>query len=344
MKMVLVEDDDAQITQYTEVLEDYIERLSRPIKMCVCRTVDEARERVDSSVDAIVMDLNLGRDTHDGTEVIAELKDHFRVPVAVLTGTPSDADNDPPVVRVFTKGEHGFEDVLDCLWDIYSIGLTRIMGGRGLLEKQLNSVFQNNLLPSLDVWVGYGADDPERTEKALLRFALGHLVAELEGDETPCFPEESYLAPPLKRSLTTGTLLRRTEDETCHVVMTPACDLVVRDGRCKAEWVVVAEVVSEGGVFGDLKGNAKDRKKKQDRLRSNSEAFYYHWLPKSALVEGGFLDFRQIQTIPRDRVTCEFEDLGARIAPSFIKDIVSRFSAFYARQGQPVIQLSAAST
>ncbi len=124
--------------------------------------------------------------------------------------------------------------------------------------------------------------------------------------------------------------------------MTPACDLVVRNGERKAERVVVAEIVSEREVFDTLKGNAKDRKRRQQRLRSNSEAYCYHWLPQSGLVGGGFLDFRRLQTISIDRFACEFECLGARIAPSFIKDIVSRFSAFYARQGQPVIHPAAA--
>ena len=337
LMVVLVEDDDSQVKQYKDVLDDYTVRLGRPIEMSVCRTVDEAKDQVDSSVDAVVLDLNLGKNTGDGTEVIDELRDHFRVPVAILTGTPSDADEDPPVVRVFTKGKHGFDEVLNHLWNIYSIGLTRIMGGRGLLEERLNRVFQRNLLPSLDVWLTYGAKNPDRTEKALLRFALGHLVADLEGDETPCYPEEAYLAPPLEDSFTTGTIVRRSSDKTDHVVMTPACDLVVRDGKRKVDWVVVAEIISEQEVFENLKGNANDRKRRQERLRRNSEDYCYHWLPKSGSVDGGFIDFRRLQTTALGRFTCEFQQLGARIAPSFIKDVVSRFSAFYARQGQPII-------
>ena len=338
LQLLLVEDEDDFVSQYRDVLCDYNDRHGRNIEMRVCKTLAKARSSLDASVDAAIVDLNLGKDTTDGGEVIDEIKEHFRVPVAVLTGTPDDADKNPPVIGVFTKGEHGFEDVLESLWDPYSIGLTRIMGGRGLLEEQLNKVFLRNLLPTLDSWIRYGHDNPKRTEKALLRYALGHLVAGLDGDETPCYPEEVYLAPPLDNALTTGSLVKRICDATCHVVMTPACDLVVRKGKSKVEEIILAKIVSEETVYATLKGNSKQKKQHKENLTRNSYMYCYHWLPKSKVVDGGYLDFRQLRTVPRDGMGDEFERLEARISPSFVKDIVSRFSAFYARQGQPVIE------
>lgn len=333
LQLLLVEDGDAFVKQYQDVLKDYVDQYDRDIEMRVCKTLDEAKSSLDASIDAAVVDLDLGKDTTDGGEVIAELKEHFRVPVAVLTGTPDDADDMPPVIRVFTKGKHGFADVLNCLWEPYSIGLTRIMGGRGLLEEQLNTVFLRNLLPTLDTWVGYGRVDPERTKKALLRYALGHLVAGLDGDETPSYPEEVYLAPPLDDALTTGSLVKRKGDETCHVIMTPACDLVPRNGIPKAESILLAKVVLEETVYAALNVNASHKRK----LKENNYKYCYHWLPKSKVVAGGYLDFRQLQTVPLNRIGIDYKPLDARIAPGFVKDIVSRFSAFYARQGQPVV-------
>lgn len=334
LRLLLVEDDARVVKLYAEVLEHYVGTHNRQIAMCVAKTLPDAKRSLDGSVDAAIVDLNLGRGTADGGEVISELKEHFRVPVAVFTATPGDAEDEPPVVGIFTKGQHRFDDVLDRLWGIYETGLTRIMGGRGLLEKHLNQVFLTNLLPTIDVWVGYGEEDSGRTEKALLRHALGHLVADLEGDETPCYPEEVYLAPPLEDSLQTGTLVQCKERKTCHVVMTPACDLVKRsDGKRNTDVVVVAQVVPEAAVFEKLKAKP-DR---QTRLMRNSDKICFHWLPKCGAVKGGFLDFRRLETVPLDGFESQFERLRVRIAPSFVKDIVSRFSIFYARQGQPKI-------
>ena len=242
------------------------------------------------------------------------------------------------MIRVFTKGQHGFDDVLHCLWEPYSIGLTRIMGGRGLLEERLNTVFLRNLLPTLDAWIRYGKKDAERTEKALLRYALGHLVAGLDGDETPSYPEEVYLAPPLDDALTTGSIVMRKGDNTCYVVMTPACDLVLRDGKPNVDSIILAEIVPEETVYAALNANAG----RQRKLKGNNDKHCYHWLPKSKVADGGYLDFRQLQTVPLAKLGCEFERFDTRIAPGFVKDIVSRFSAFYARQGQPVIDAPSA--
>lgn len=337
LQLLLVEDEEDAVSQYLEVLEDYRKETGRQIEMRVCESLSDARKNLDYSVDAAIVDLNLGRGTPGGADVISELREHFRVPVAVLTGNPFDADREPPVIEVFTKGKHGFEEVLDCLWEPYHIGLTHIMGGRGELEDQLNAVFLNNLLPTLKEWVRYGQHDIERTKKALLRFALGHLVANLDGDETPCYPEEVYLSPPLTKKLTTGSLVKRKNDAALYVVMTPACDLVPRNGQPKASSIQLVEILPEDGVFETLEGNVKARNSKQLKLRSNNFKPCFHWMPKSKSVSGGFLDFREVQSVQRGEFDSEFEQLDARIAPGFIKDIVSRFSAFYARQGQPEI-------
>ena len=338
LQLLLVEDDTSMVDQYQDVLEDYVKQHNVKIKMKDCKNLEKAKKKLNTSFDAVIVDLNLGGDTRDGGEVIEFLKKHFRVPVVIFTGTPADADTQPPVIDVFTKGEDGFCDVLNRLWQTHCIGLMRIMGGRGLLEEKLNTIFLENLLPTLDAWIGYGEEDKDKgteyMEKALLRYALSHLVAELDGDETPCYPEEFYLAPPLDKEPTTGSLVKRKKDKICYVVMTPACDLVLRNGKPKVDSILLAEIVPEDQLF-EVLGTNEGRKKK---LRSNNDKNCYHWLPKSKLVEGGFLDFCQLQTVSRDEFDCEFECLKARIASGFIKDVVSRFSTYYARQGQPTIK------
>ena len=121
---------------------------------------------------------------------------------------------------MYTKDQDLFEDVLDSLWAIYEVGLTKVMGGRGQLEQRLNRIFLKNLIPTINTWVDHGRQDLQRTEKALLRYTLGHLVADLEADEAPNYAEEVRLAPPLENSVQTGALVRRTTGRTCHVVVT----------------------------------------------------------------------------------------------------------------------------
>ena len=334
LQLLLVEDDDRVLKVYQDAVESYIEDKERQIDLHISKTLDDAKKILSPSFDVAIVDLNLGDGVSDGEEVINKIKELFRIPVAILTGTPESADNEPPVVRVFTKGTHEFQEILDLLWEIHEIGLTKIMGGRGELEKRLNEVFLTNLVPSIYAWLDHGRIDKDKTEKALLRFALGHLVAELESDQSPFYPEEVYLAPPLDLTLKTGSLVRLKEKETVHLVITPACDLVPRDsGSPKTDVIVVAEIIPEVTVFAKFKAN--DHVK--DRLRSNNYTNYYHCLPNCDSTTGGFIDFRRLVTVHWHELDNKIERLNVCIAPSFLKDIVSRFSTFYARQGQPTV-------
>jgi len=335
LELLLVEDDDRVVETYRAVLADYVEERRRRINMRRAKTLECAKRGLDSSIDVAIVDLNLGNDTSEGGAVIEELKAFFRIPVAILTATPADAEEEPPVVGVYSKDRHGFDEVLDRLWDVYAVGLTEIMGGRGLLEERLNRIFQTNLLPKIDTWLDYGRQDQDRTKKALLRYTLGHLVADLEAEDAPCYAEEVYLAPPVEDSVQTGTLVRRTGGDTCHVVMTPACDLVIRrEGKPKTDFVVVAEVVPEDTLFEELNANSK----RKGDLRGNRDSLSFHWLPGCGDIGGGFVDFRRLETAPWAGFEERFQLLQARVAPSFVKDIVARFSTFYARQGQPDIR------
>ena len=70
----------------------------------------------------------------------------------------------------------------------------------------------------------------------------------------------------------------------------------------------------------------------------NNKSAYYHWLPKTNFFEGGFLNFRKLSSLEIEQFQKKFRlPPKIQISPSFVKDIVARFSSYYARQGQPDI-------
>ena len=207
------------------------------------------------------------------------------------------------------------------------------MGGRGEIEKLLNKVFLKNLLPQRKKWVSYGAKDSERTERALLRYALNHLFQLLEEGEENCFPEEVYLHPPLSENITTGSIVKEKTNDQQFAVLSPACDLVIRgeNGKSNTDHILLVEIES---VDDALEG--KNNKSRRESLAKNNRQ-YFHWLPKTNFFEGGVLNFRKLQTVNRADFDEKFETPSIQISPPFVKDIVSRFSSYYARQGQPDI-------
>ncbi|MEM8452862.1 response regulator, partial [Morganella morganii] len=70
----------------------------------------------------------------------------------------------------------------------------------------------------------------------------------------------------------------------------------------------------------------------------NNKTGYYHWLPKVDFFPGGTINFRRVSTYSECELDTDFHKSNLQISPSFIKDIVSRFSSYYARQGQPDIE------
>ena len=148
----------------------------------------------------------------------------------------------------------GYADLLDRFWKIYETGLTRILGGRGVIEERLGNVFHNNLLPQIKRWQKYAQDDPARTEKALLRYTLNHLIQSIDIDVERYYPEEFYIYPPLSDEIRTGSILKeKGAGDRLFVVMSPDCDIVVReDGNRNTDRILLAQVLSAKTIFPGL--------------------------------------------------------------------------------------------
>ena len=342
-RLLIVEDNDQDLTTCRDTVARYRDEKQREVELVECRSVKEALEKLDNSFDGAIIDLRLADQGDEGNQVVSRIAElHFRIPVAILTGTPDAVDSDFAYIGVFKKGdpEAGYAVLLDRFWGIHNTGLTRIMGGRGIIEETLNKVFRENLLPQKDKWVAYGETDPSRTEKALLRHALSHLLQLLDDDGDRCFPEEVYLTPPLTDKIRTGSVVKeKSTDQRC-VVMNPACDLVIRDnGKCNTDRILIVEIDSQTSLFPGhpATGLNSSQKKELKKAYRNNKSTYYHWLPRTDFFEGGFLNFRKLSSLSSEEFNERFEKPAVQISPSFVKDMVARFSAYYARQGQPDI-------
>jgi hypothetical protein len=330
LKLLLVEDIDPEIKVCIDSAKRYSKERGLEIQIEKCKNVDEALKMLDGTYDGAIIDLKLGKEGNEGNQIINEIASSFtRIPVVVFTATPDTAASDFRYLELFKKGEVSFDTIFDLFLNIYNTGLTRIMGGRGIIEKTFSGVFSKNILSQKDIWIEYGKKDTERTEKSLLRYILNHLTLLLE-DETPFFPEEVYICPPFSDQLYTGSIIRRkAEKESAFVIMTPACDLVIRkEGKFKTDRILLISI----DIFEDY-----NEKGKIERRMDNSLDLYLHWLPSISNFKGGFLNFRKIHTISVEDYEKSYEKPDIQISPSFIKDIISRFSSYYARQGQPDI-------
>ncbi len=347
LRLMIVDDKEEELATCRDTVERYKDERQRDVHMVECRSVEEAFAQLDNSFDGAIIDLKLSDQGDEGNQVVRKIEDLcFRIPVAILTGTPDAADRDFTYIGVYKKGEPGtgYADLLDNFWDIYNTGLTRIMGGRGIIENALNRVFKQNVIPRKDKWVEYGRIDPHRTEKALIRHTLGHLLQLIDEDEGRCFPEEVYLAPPITNTVRTGSIVKN-ESGRQVVILNPACDLVIREnGTFKTDHIMIVMIENEADILSKILEGITNKGKKEKMLKKvygNNYTDYYHWLPQTEFFDGGFLNFRKIWTFTEERYKEAFSEPKIQISPAFIKDVVARFSSYYARQGQPDIDCSA---
>jgi hypothetical protein len=355
-RLLFVEDTPGDLKLYQETVTRYAKEKGREIEFVDYKTLEEALDKIDNSFDGAIIDLKLGHEADAGNRVIREIHDKYRIPVAILTGTPGNADSAfSEIIKVYKKGESGLDEILGDLLKIYDTGLTRIFGGRGHIEDTMNKVFWNNIIPQLDSWKSH-VECGENTEKALLRFIMNHLLEHLDDVSDCCLPEEMYIFPPVSLQIKTGGIVKKKNSNDYYVVLSPACDLACHDGQIKTNRILVCMIENyDISLLRTAKRNINLQISKGDdeptksekgtkiknaefiftRLPQNNYSNFYHYLPQTTKFKGGIIDFRKIETYNPSEFSSKFDKPFVQISMAFTKDIVSRFSSYYARQGQP---------
>lgn len=357
-KILLVEDDEDYQNRFENSVEVFKKQHNNlDFKYDIKENVRDVANIEDISYDGAIIDLHLDGNDQGGNEIVQNLHNEFsKIPIIFVTSFADSVDHHPSVINIRRREDGSYHGDLTLFLQIRNSGLTHIIGRKGLIEDQLREVYLNNLLPQIETWNRYGEADSERTERALLRYTLNHLSQLLEEDTELFFPEEVYLYPPATNKIMTGSIVK--ENNRWFVVLSPACDLVIRNGQFKTERILFVEIEKENKIVDrTLKSHRKEieeanaeKEKKYDilqRLFGNNHAPYFHWLPSVVFniaeggqlnFEGGFLNFRKLESLSLKKFRARFKDPSIQISPFFLKDIVSRFSSYYARQGQPDIE------
>ena len=384
MTLILIEDNDEETQSCKNAVNDFNDDHKNKgwcIQLVTHTNIEAASKELESSYfDGAIIDMKLADSGDEGNQALDVIRQHLkRIPVAIYTGTPDVADNsdDIPLIDVFKKGDATYEQLIYKFWDIYNTGLTKIMGGKGQIEKSLSQIFIKHLLPEISTkptaseksnWVSYAEKDSDDTEKALLRHTLNHLIHELYKSSENCYPDEMYIhLPNLEQDqvkVDTGCILQNKDNNKFYIVLSPACDLAEREeGECNTDRALLVEIQMLEDILSDdyfisnchggkklkkryLKSNPEFPKeyllKQQDndliKYQRNTKNLYYCWLPKtSCFNNGAVINFRRVTTYSQKELDESFNSPVIQVASPFLKDIISRFSSYYARQGQPDI-------
>lgn len=368
MRLLIVDDDENQLERYRDSIAEFSLQQNIEIRAEYQNNLEDGLQSLAEDFDGAVVDLKLSATAHvaTGNVIIKQIKNSKRFPVCVLTGYPDDLDEDlqeelskgPNLFFWLVKRDRQFSEVLNRLTMVYQSGVVEIVGPHGLIEEALHTIFWTHLAKTLSFW-NKQTESNENRKQRLVRFILSHLLLKLEinegGDLDDSYPDEMYVIPPFRDEWGTGDIATRAQDSSYFVILTPACDLA--QGKAKSIQIVEVESFESGIMLSEVNcykalskklsqgGREKeivDRDVEKQataldnliKLAGNSYSNRYHFLPSCQNFPGGLLNFQKVNSLPFAEFSGGFKKHGT-ITSVFLKDIVSRFAGYYARQGQP---------
>lgn len=346
MKILLVEDDQQTIETCKESASLYE---NDSIEIVSITSLSDNLIEFIGKVDFAIVDMTLNGDGQAGNTIINRMNTICsRIPTVIYTGTPDECDNEN-VLKVFKKTEK-CNEIFDFLYPIYQTGITEIIGHKGYLEKIINKYYQEVFIQQKELWIEKTTKvDPGIVKKALLRSSIYHIEELLNDPYDKALLEEFYVIN-FDTYLKPGQLFKKKDDSKYFILLTPACDLVERTDKqrnqkysidnltfCEIESI---EKIGYKECSSDDKTMNKEKRESAEKRFSNLGQ-YYQWLPPYGKVfKGGVVNFEKVFSEPINKIDHEFEKLKIKVADPYIKNIVSRFSSCFARQGQPDLMIS----
>ena len=363
---LLIDDDQNQELLFIEAINEINETTDLNITYKVVKTPESAMiELYQNYFKAIIIDLKLNNDDNavesdeeiSGNVLLRRIIEKEIVPIVVITGFPDkvSTDIDKSIVKVLPK-ETNLYDEINALIEKYSDSVFKIFGSRGEINKNIKELFWN-VIPQCFTSKNQDISllSKKKQETVIIRYISSWLSNKYMFDDKyiDVEPIEMYMFPnPIKQVCTCDIYKKYidTNIDEYFIVLTPSCDLANK----KVDEVILCKIKNYDEVQSfkerleiynneQNKESNKAKKAKGDLMKwfrnSHSDSLRYHFLPKVKDFTGGFVDFRSILSLEYDKESGEIIDdsylkIGV-ITESFKRDIVSRFSSYYHRQGQP---------
>lgn len=334
-KILHLEDEQENITNFQRTIDRYNRQHDCDIKYEAVLTLEDFNQKDIREYDAAIMDIKLNGKPYEGYEALDSMKESLeRIPSVIYTGTDSQNDN-KYALKTFTKGDDNVDEkILDFFVNIHKTGIMNILGGKGRIEQILSGIYNNNIRHNIEEWLTLAKEDSSKCETALLRF-IGHCIEDmLHTDCEKTYSAEVYISPLLNEELSPGLIIKDLKDNY-FVVITPACDLALHKGSRKSETIQLCAIENITKHFPGISNSSRNKRTAVFQNKNNM----FHYLPKCKIFEGGLINFQGLKTIEISEFETGNYKSIAKIASPYLKNILARFSNYYARQGQPDISL-----
>lgn len=350
IKMLILDDDSKAIESY----QDGIKRHNRDetkegnFTEYTANNLDEAYFYIErNKLDTAIVDLRLdreGAETESGNDAISKLIESFRLPIFVVTGSPTDLKEEyenHPMIQVITRADVNTSTILEKIAESYHSHYIQFFTRSGFLEKRINELYWNHLSHTSEAWLEVAKTVPE-FDKIISRHTVACLNEQLYVDGNigrfdKYHSGEVYICPPIKQHYHTGDIVQKNGEY--YVIMNPACDIVNKSKVGKLDFYLLVEIVNPLELSVVQNKGEEAREGYIQSSIANNQTERYHYLPCFADMQRGVIDFQRIRNIDvgitdKEEYIKQYKRI-ASISSPFLKDVIARFSLYYARQGQP---------
>lgn len=357
MKILIVEDDTMQRGVYQSVIDSEAD-----IVGIFAENKEEALRKIEEEdFDSAIVDLNLDSTSgnSEGNEVIKTIFKKMRIPVYVVSGNLSDyeqideLENKELLLKKISRDEADVSLIVEEMKKFYETGITKLLNKNGVIEKFLREFYLNYSEKLVKELYKDSDSSPEEKEKIITRFCMVAINEKLRIEQEKYHPGEVYFIPPICTDISTGDIVLNKETNERKIILTPACDLVKRDGGIRNScWTNLVKIdgveehyqelkdvgLYKNEIFNETGGRSKKFQATLQNLKDKKGKQFQIYLPKFDSIEEGIINLQHITTEKIEDIEnpSKYERL-ASVNETFLRDIIAKFSSYYARQGSPEI-------
>lgn len=359
IKILLIDDEKEQFDLVKESIDEFNTNKEVGLVIEWARTPEEAMIKLyQDYFSAIIIDLKLKSDDVDtpderlsGNILLNRIIEKEIIPIAVRTGFPDRVILEvKDSIKIYSKDNEIYQ-IIEHLMETYSSSVFKLFGSRGKISKNIKELFWD-IIPQCSSLKDEVLESlpNEKQETVIIRYISSWFSNKYMFDEKyiDVDPIEMYMFPnPIEQVCTCDIYqhMAAKGENSYYLVLTPSCDLANK----KVDNVILCKILDFQSIeafsevldkYNKTKSNSKKSALEKWFRNAQPESLRYHFLPKVNLFPGGFVDFRSIISLEYDRDIGTIKDSSTYkkvgvITEGFKRDIISRFSAYYHRQGQP---------
>ena len=350
VRVLIIEDDEEYVSSWRRDIKEY--NASQGYKVSFLATFANNKSNSicqlkNKHFDCAVTDLRMP-ETDDSTDTLIPLGNSIAehilneigIPTIVYSGYPeeiSETVKNSPIATLEKSGD-GTIEVLHKLESLCEL-IAAMSDMRAIINRETSRLFAKSIWPRWkDVW----CSEVSTTELSsfITRQTVSHLANALSLPEDTFHPQEFYHKPSLGGNrLGTGDII---EWNDCHyVIVTPPCNMA-NNNYPDNILLVLCENLDMDGIQNKLQGNAKNIKSAKREIRDLATQGHHvasHFLPELDGKGPWTVNFKELLTISKNSVPQLLENRIATITPSFVPNLLQRYSAYLGRVGQPALNL-----